>query len=1643
MKLPASDRTPYFPLGLQISARARERFDLPAELLGEAAGDMRPLQRIAQRLAAASASPASAAELNLLALLNRALRTLADRHLEAHRCTFAAKTLSIGGKPAGGEALEAALAGYVGLFPPAAVWRGVPDDEFLNGASVEDGHRETLIELFVLATQTGNAAAAGCGELFDDADLRRRVPYRELLEELDRRLQQTPVGGRLGRPLLALLRAPIEAAPDSLSDQVAHLRENWGDLLPEELQRDLLVALDILAEERAFRGFGPGPAPVPDFGGDDYHYDEPQAFSADAAWMPNVVLIAKSVHVWLDQLSRQYGRPVTRLDQIPDEELDRLVRWGFTSLWLIGIWERSPASSHIKQIMGNPEAAASAYSLYDYAVAGDLGGAEALTVLEGRCAARGICLASDVVPNHTGLYSRWLLEHPDWYVQLDHPPYAGYRFSGPDLSADGAVSLHIEDGYWDHSDAAVVFRHTDRRSGRVRYIYHGNDGTHMPWNDTAQLNYLLPEVREAMIRTIVGIARRFRVIRFDAAMTLAKKHYQRLWFPQPGGGAGVPSRAEQWMSREDFDRAFPVEFWREVVDRVAAEAPGTLLIAEAFWLMEGYFVRTLGMHRVYNSAFMNMLKQEENAKYRQTIKNILAFDPAILQRFVNFMNNPDEATAVEQFGKGDKYFGVATLLATMPGLPMFGHGQIEGLREKYGMEYRRAYWDESPDDAFIRHHEEQISPLLHRRSLFSGAERFELYDFWSGGHVDENVFAYSNALDGERVLVVYHNRNGETGGWLNRSVPHSRAGGGEPRPASTTLAETLGLSPEHDAYLRFRDHRSGLEYLLSARRLAEEGLHLSLGPYEYRVFLDFQQIRDADGSWGELCRALDGRPVADLDRELRKIRLAPLLGAFRKVLEAPLLQRVVSAPQRPQALWHTGPDAERFSRSLADFLAAMDQAAGLPGDRQTLHERMLGELDALNALSTLKSRRPHERRALRALCEPPAGDLEAGEERSQLHSVLLPFLVTHRLAQPAPGIRAGRRSAAWMEEFLLEDTLQETLGPEREEALLVKALVRHQDFWSPAARRHDFAAQLRDASVQQYLRVHRHDGTEWFSKERLEAFGYGLFFVASLAAIEHFGPDRAGLLGHIGRIHGDLTTLLDHAAQAGYRLAEFRALLRADQQALYPRMQQDGPLKILLVSSEIAPFAKSGGLADVAGSLPQALRRHGHDVRVIMPYYKGVAEQDAVSERGVASLEVDIGDTPQPGLMHRGELDGVPVYFVENRDYFDRDGLYGDGDGDYADNAERFGFFCRSVLEALPLLDFRPDVLHLNDWQTGLIPVLLRTELRDDPFYAAIGTLMTIHNLGYQGLFPYRALADQGLDPALASVEAMEYYGNISFLKGGLFFCDRINTVSETYCREIQTPAMGIGFDGILRRRRDALCGILNGLDLKQWNPAEDSALAAPYSAADLSGKGANKRALQKELGLTVDPAVPIVAMVTRLDTQKGLDLVEEAWEGLQQRKIQFVLLGTGERQHMERFARLRGRHPDRVSINLSFDEAFSRRIYAGSDLFLMPSRYEPCGLGQLIALRYGALPVVRRTGGLADTVTDPEADPKRGNGFVFDEPSSEALLGAVDRALDLYPDRRAWLRLVRQAMTRDFSWDRSAERYLEIYRMITEKRRG
>ena len=851
---------------IHVSRQARNKYKFDEGLFSPAGratvADFASARRFAEMMSARRGSPVPASDINAMGLLDEVFRILIQQYQLQNPGVFR-RGLDWLKPHVGEDALDTTFLRFIDEFPPQTVYHGeMPGQVYLNAATDEVSHRElSLEEILLLHTSNLNPAARPYLEIFDEVPLKETSAYEQVVNNLRDYLEGQPGldGQGSGETLIQILLAPALASPGSLASQLEYVIKRWGALLGEDFVQRLLRGIDFVREEATQRGgtggFG-GEAPVLEFHG----YPEYERFSEDKEWMPRCILLAKNTYVWLEQLSRKYGRWIRYLNEIPDEELDTMAQRGFTGLWLIGLWERSRASQRIKQRMGDHDAVASAYSLYSYDIAADLGGWSALENLRWRAWQRGIRLSADMVPNHMGIDSKWVIEHPDWFLSLPYTPYPNYQFQSEDLCDDERIGVYLEDHYYNHSDAAVVFKRYDHWTGDTRYVYHGNDGTSMPWNDTAQLDYSKPEVREAVIQTILHVARNFPVIRFDAAMTLAKKHIQRLWFPEPGGGGAIPSRSEHGMPRAEFEAKVPKEFWREVVDRVATEVPDTLLLAEAFWLMEGYFVRTLGMHRVYNSAFMHMLRDEDNAKYRQVIKNTLEFDPQVLKRYVNFMNNPDEKTAIEQFGSGDKYFGVCTLLATLPGLPMFGHGQVEGFHEKYGMEFRTPKWDESVDEGLVGGHDWKIFPLLHRRYLFAESDNFLLYDFYTPeGHVNEDVFAYSNKHGDERGLVLYHNKFAETSGWIKTSAAYVDKDSGDLRQRS--LAE--GLDLPFEGFVIFKDYVTHLEYIRSCEELWNKGLFVQLGAYQHHAFLDWRIVL-GDEKWQAVHDALNGAGVESM-----------------------------------------------------------------------------------------------------------------------------------------------------------------------------------------------------------------------------------------------------------------------------------------------------------------------------------------------------------------------------------------------------------------------------------------------------------------------------------------------------------------------------------------------------------------------------------------------------------------------------------------------------------------------------------------------------------------------------------------------------------------------------------------------------------
>ena len=523
-------------------------------------------------------------------------------------------------------------------------------------------------------------------------------------------------------------------------------------------------------------------------------------------------------------------------------------------------------------------------------------------------------------------------------------------------------------------------------------------------------------------------------------------------------------------------------------------------------------------------------------------------------------------------------------------------------------------------------------------------------------------------------------------------------------------------------------------------------------------------------------------------------------------------------------------------------------------------------------------------------------------------------------------------------------------------------------------------------------------------------------------------------------------------------------------------------MKILFVASEVVPFAKTGGLADVAGALPKALAQLGHEVRIILPRYRAADIRTFKLKKAVARCAVPVGTTTVDVAVFEATLPNTSIttYFLDHPPWFDRDGLYQDHGADFPDNLERFSGFSQAVLHVIPKLGWRPEVVHCHDWQTALVCAHLaltqatdrgstpltttlskrpstslgtvlskaagRVEGRSESkgrFWQSVATVLTVHNLAYQGLFPKDAWPLTNLPAHAFGIEGLEFYGQINCLKGGLVYADGLTTVSPTYAKEIQSPEFGCGLEGVLASRREDLAGILNGIDPEEWNPRSDAHLPARYGPAELAGKSLCKLSLQHQQKLP-ERHVLLIGMIQRLAEQKGMDLFAQAAEELLKLPLQIVILGTGEPKYHDAVTDVARRYPDRLSVNLRFDNALAHQIEAGCDAFLMPSRFEPCGLNQMYSMRYGTVPIVRRVGGLADTVVDVSPatlEAGSATGFVFEEYSADALLHAVKRAVAAFRDHELWERLIRIGMQQDFSWNRSAREYVQVYERALAKR--
>ncbi|MFX0016119.1 MAG: alpha-amylase family glycosyl hydrolase [Candidatus Hermodarchaeota archaeon] len=1000
----------------------------------------------------------------------------------------------------GAEELNETLKSMLEEFPSPPIYNGEMDiDTYLKEET--DGIPNvyiTISSMINLWLSNFNPAFSNNLDLFNDSELEKKTKYLQIIKNIEELFDILPSFGPENQNFIKMLHSLAIEKPHSIKGQLEYINEKWGSLITP-FRFKILLALDLFNEEEKLRGIGPGRAQV-------YEYDYlDENYTPDKDWMPKVVMIAKNIYVWLNQLSKKYKRPIHKLNHIPDEELDQFAVWGFNALWLIGVWERSSASKTIKRWCGNPEAEASAYSLYDYVIAQDLGGNAALENLKNRAWNRGIRISSDMVPNHTGIDSKWMMEHPDWFTSLPYNPFPAYSYSGQSLSNNPRIGIFIEDHYFSRTDAAVTFKWVNYESGEVRYIYHGNDGTSMAWNDTAQLNFLLPEVREAVIQTILHVARMFPIIRFDAAMTLTKKHYHRLWFPPPGSGGDIPSRAEHGLSKHDFDKAMPQEFWRDVVDRINQEAPDTLLLAEAFWLLEGFFVRTLGMHRVYNSAFMNMLRDEDNAKYRSVIKNTLEYDPEILKRFVNFMNNPDEKTAVDQFGKGDKYFGICLLLVTMPGLPMFGHGQIEGFEEKYGMEYRRAYWNEEIDYGFVQYHEKIIFPLMKKRHLFAKVENFLLYDFYTPNEaVNEDVFAFSNRSVNDRSLVIYHNRFANTSGWIKTSAAFALKKGDQTQLIQKNLTEGLLLHQEGDFFCIFREHIKGLEYIRSSKEIYEKGLYFKLGAYESVVLLDFREVQDDENKhYTLLNNFLMGRGVSNIDETLQELVYHSLHKAFKEIVNPTVFKTIIEAMNKNKL-----PELENILDIIdSKLLHLQKEVAEYSSSDITdldLKKEISNKLRNLIKIKTVINKVTY----LSEISDELQEYLKESFSFNHDWSLILSWIFVHLLGKVANPVNYELKSRSWIDEWglgrIVELSLKEFYEKQTsimESLVLIKILTSHQNWYGQVRETKYQASQIMriimsDLEVQSYIQTNRYKNILWFNQESFENLVQWLFKIS-------------------------------------------------------------------------------------------------------------------------------------------------------------------------------------------------------------------------------------------------------------------------------------------------------------------------------------------------------------------------------------------------------------------------------------------------------------------------------------------------------------------------------------------------------------------
>ena len=825
---------------LPLSAEARRRWHLEPSLLTESGslriGSLRSVRRLVHRLneninIKDGEEPLFyAGQIKAAALIHEVLHyglESLDRRTSGRWTALTDERLKA-------SSTDALAERYADLFPPLS-----PPASHIPQAAGESPispKGRLLWRLLVLRWINDNPALQGARRLFDDRSLREDPSYGQVCRALEQELQHLD-SSEEESPLFNRLLKAQRSSPDDLPRQLQLFLEP-PPKLTADLEDRLWLCLDVLHEERAPRWDEIDRRPLDSeprrsgpedlLGPGDISAPLVPVERPDLPWMRELVLATKDVLPWLDQLSAFYGKPISTLDQIPDQELDRLAACGFTGLWLVGIWKRSSASRRIRRKLGDPDAVASAYAIEAYEVADELGGEQGKEDLALRARSRGIRLACDMMPNHTAIDGRWVIEHPERFMQAAERPFPSYTFNGENLSSDPHVAVYLEDHYLDQSDAAVVFQRVDRATGDSRFIYHGNDGNSLPWNDTAQLDFSREDVRQALIDEIVEAAQSFPILRLGAAMTLIRGHFQRLWFPEPGKGGAVPSRAEHQMTREQFSRSMPHELWQEVLREVAERTPETLILAEALWNTEAYFAHELGMHRVDSSAFFELISQGRNAQLIESLKSALTADPSQLECWAHYLIYPGQTQ--EQPAGDDRYFAHGTLMATLPGCPVFSHFQFEGPRSATGGDPERA-----PEDPLFREHQRRIAPLLRERRLFARAANLTLFPV----HGAEDVIAFANGVEQAVRLVVVNNSPDAKQGVIRHSFDPENYLHGTPGPPSSNamsqraLTEVLQTAATGPIILvELQGERS---WQIDGESLATDGLSLELRPWETRV----------------------------------------------------------------------------------------------------------------------------------------------------------------------------------------------------------------------------------------------------------------------------------------------------------------------------------------------------------------------------------------------------------------------------------------------------------------------------------------------------------------------------------------------------------------------------------------------------------------------------------------------------------------------------------------------------------------------------------------------------------------------------------------------------------------------------------------